>query len=206
MTVMRENIKNIVFDMGKVIIDFDPEIFMDRLAITDEKDRGLLKEKIYDSPLWKQMDHGDLDEQRMIEIVEPELPDHLKSYARPLISRWYDPIIMIEGMSDLVFKLKRKGYGIYLLSNASVMQKDYWPSVSCASFFDGVVVSAFEHVMKPDPRIYEILLERFGLTADECIFIDDRKDNIEAAGKLGFDTFLFEGHADELERYIENES
>ncbi len=192
--------------MGKVIIGFDPEIFMDRLAITDEKDRGLLKEKIYDSPLWKQMDHGDLDEQRMIEVVEPELPEHLKSYARPLISGWCDPIIMIDGMNDLVFKLKQKGYGIYLLSNASVMQKDYWPSVSCASFFDGVVVSAFEHVMKPDPKIYEILLERYGLTADECIFIDDRKDNIEAAGKLGFDTFLFEGHADELERYIEDGS
>ena len=63
--------------MGKVIIAFDPETFMDRLAITDEKDRGLLKEKIYDSPLWKQMDHGDLDEQRMIEIVEPELPEHV---------------------------------------------------------------------------------------------------------------------------------
>lgn len=192
--------------MGKVIIGFDPEIFMDRLAITGEKDRGLLKEKIYDSPLWKQMDHGDLDEQRMIEIVEPELPEHLKSYVRPLISRWCDPIIMIEGMNDLVFKLKQKGYGIYLLSNASVMQKVYWPDVNCASCFDGVVVSAFEHVMKPDPKIYEILLERYGLTADECIFIDDRKDNIEAAGKLGFDTFLFEGHADELERYIEDGS
>ena len=71
---MRNGIRNIVFDMGKVIIGFDPGIFMDREKIFDENDRRLIEEKIYGSEMWLQMDMGDLNEEEIIKNVTPEFP------------------------------------------------------------------------------------------------------------------------------------
>lgn len=203
MTKMRKGIRNIVFDMGKVIIGFDPEVFMDRCGIFEENDRKLIREKIYGSPMWIQMDMGELDEEGMIEKVMPSFPDHLRIHVRKLIAGWCDPLIRMEGMDELVRELKENGYKIYLLSNASVMQKSYWPNVECAKYFDGTVVSAFEHLMKPDERFYQVLLNRYQLEARECLFIDDRKVNIDAAAALGFDTYLFDGDSTGLKKYIE---
>ena len=99
---------------------------------------------------------------------------------------------------ELVFDLKKRGYGIYLLSNASVMQKEYWPNVECSAAFDGVVVSAFEHVMKPEEKFYRILLDRYGLRAEECVFIDDATSNAEGAFFSGLQAIVFHGDVEEL--------
>ena len=200
---MDKTIRNFVFDMGRVIIRFDPETFMDRLCIYDEDDRKLIREKVYGSDLWIQMDLGFLDEQRMCEIVKPLFPERLQTYLPGLIRGWCDPIETIEGMDELVFDLKKRGYGIYLLSNASVMQKVYWPTILCAKYFDGTVVSADEHVMKPDEKIYTILLERYGLKASECIYIDDREENVSTAGRLGMCPYQFDGDVRKLRAFIE---
>ena len=200
---MKENIRNIIFDMGKVLIGFDPEVFMDRAGIFDPADRKIIRREIYDSPLWTAMDQGDLDEKEMIRIVKPVLPEHLRNHADYLIGRWYEPIIPIEGMEELVCELKKRGYGIYLLSNASVMQKVYWPTIPCAKYFDGTVVSADEHVMKPDEKIYTILLERYGLDVSECIYIDDREENVSTAERLGMCPYQFDGAVRKLRAFIE---
>ncbi|MBR2669659.1 MAG: HAD family phosphatase [Solobacterium sp.] len=200
---MKENIRNIIFDMGKVLIGFDPEIFMDRAGIFDPADRKIIRREIYDSPRWTAMDQGDLDEKEMIRIVKPVLPEHLRNHADYLIGRWFEPIIPVEGMEELVCELKERGYGIYLLSNASVMQKVYWPTILCAKYFDGTVVSADEHVMKPDEKIYTILLERYGLKASECIYIDDREENVSTAGRLGMCPYQFDGDVRKLRAFIE---
>ena len=200
---MKENIRNIIFDMGKVLIGFDPEVFMDRAGIFDPADRKIIRREIYDSPRWTAMDQGDLDEKEMIRIVKPVLPEHLRKHADYLIGRWYEPIIPVEGMEELVCELKERGYGIYLLSNASVMQKVYWPTIPCAKYFDGTVVSADEHVMKPDEKIYTILLERYGLKASECIYIDDREENVSTAGRLGMCPYQFDGDVRKLRAFIE---
>ncbi len=199
---MRKGVKNIIFDMGNVIIDFDPDVFMDRAQIEDKSDRELIRKEIYNSPMWVEMDMGNLDEKGMCELVKQRLPEHLHRHLEDLICRWCDPLIMIKGIDDLVFDLKKAGYNLYLLSNASVMQKQYWPNVKCSICFDGVVVSAFEHLIKPDERIYRLLLERYELKANECLFIDDRIVNTDAAAKLGIDTFHFENDTEKLREYI----
>ena len=200
---MKDKIRNIIFDMGKVLIVFDPEVFMDRAGIADRNDRKILRKEIYNSPLWTAMDRGDLSEQEMIRIVKPLLPEHLRIHAEYLIGGWFEPVIPIEGMEEMIRELKAKGYGIYLLSNASVMQKVYWPMIPCAKYFDGTVVSADERVMKPDEKIYKILLERYGLNASECIFIDDREENLNTAERLGISTYLFDGDVHKLREFTE---
>ena len=198
MTEMDRKIRNIVFDMGKVIIQFDPDRFLDRAGVFDRDDRMLLKKEIYESPLWIEMDRGALTEEGMIRIVKPVLPEHLQQYTEELIAGWCEPIEPVEGMEELVYELKERGYGIYLLSNASVMQKTYWKQVGCSSCFDGTVVSAFEGVMKPDRTIYEILLEHYGLEAEECLFIDDREANLKTSEEMGISVYLFDGNAEKL--------
>ena len=190
--------------MGRVLIQFDPEYFLDKEKVTDPKDREILLKEVFHSPYWKQMDEGKLDETEMYEKIIDKIPDHLHDIAERLQFHWWEPLLPVEGMEELVRALKKKGYGIYLLSNASVSQKLYWPSFSCSGCFDGVIVSAFEKCIKPDPRIYQILLERYDLKPEECIFIDDAPANIEAAERLGITGHLFI-NADTLIQFLKKE-
>ena len=93
----------------------------------------------------------------------------------------YSPAHHSPGMAELVRELKGSGYGIYLLSNASIRQHEYWPRIPASRFFDGTLISADHHVIKPQPEIYRLCLERFGLKAEECIFVDDMAHNVEGA-------------------------
>ena len=99
---MKKQIRNIVFDMGKVLIQFDPELYMDKAGIQDEDDRKIILKEIYHSPLWTDMDMGILNEDQMCEIVTPVLPEHLRKHVKDLISGWCVPLVSIEGMDELV--------------------------------------------------------------------------------------------------------
>ena len=100
---------------------------------------------------------------------------------------------VINGMYDLVAELKDSGCGIYLLSNASVRQHDYWPRIPASKFFDGKLISADVKVIKPQPEIYRLCLEKFNLNAGECFFIDDAPANSEGALCCGISGAVFHG-------------
>lgn len=174
------SIRNIIFDMGNVLILFDRAYFMERLGVAPE-DRELLNREVFVSLEWAQMDRGSLDEAEATRRVCRRLPQRLHDAAGKLIGMWDRPILEIPGMYELVEELKSNGYGIYLLSNASVRQHDYWPRVPASRFFDGTLISADVKLVKPQFEIYDLLLETFGLRAEECFFIDDAPANIEAA-------------------------
>ena len=100
-------------------------------------------------------------------------------------------MLPVAGMAELVEELKNNGYGIYLLSNASIRQHEYWPQIPGWQFFDGKIISADEKVMKPHPDYYLRALEKFGLTPGECFFIDDVPANIEGALYCGIPGVVF---------------
>ena len=91
----------------------------------------------------------------------------------------------------LIRELKEKGYGIYLLSNASLRQHDYWPRVEASRYFDGTLISADVKLVKPQPEIYRLLLEQFRLKGEECFFVDDLPGNIEGAFYVGIPGAVF---------------
>ena len=183
-------IKNILFDMGQVLIRFDRDYFMTRLGVSEE-DRPLLMREIFLSVEWVQMDRGTLCEAEAFCKIAPRLPERLHDAAKKLIEMWDRPILEIEGMYELVEELKTMGYGIYLLSNASIRQHEYWPKIPGWQFFDGKVISADEKIMKPHPDYYRIALERFGLKPEKCFFIDDVPANIEGALFCGISGAVF---------------
>jgi len=186
-------IKNILFDMGNVLIRFDRKVFLDRLDISPA-DKQLLLREVFLSVEWVQMDRGTKNEATALESMYKRIPEHLHSAAEELVCRWDEPMLPIEGMYELVEELKAKGYGIYLLSNASIRQHDYWPRIPASRFFDGKLISADVNVIKPQPEIYDLCLKKFGLNAQECFFIDDVPGNIEGALCQGIAGAVF--HAD----------
>ncbi len=195
-------IRNIVFDMGNVILKFDPEFFMAREGITDEMDRKIIRNELFRSLEWAQMDLGVLTEDTAEPLIRARVPEHLKTPVSRLIRNWAFPREMIPGMEDLVKRLKAAGYGIYLLSNASVMQHEYWPKMPVSQLFDGKLISCDVKVVKPCPQIYHLFTEKFGLKGEECVFIDDATPNVAGAVFCGWQGIVFHGDAEEAERKL----
>ena len=194
-------IKNILFDMGQVLIRFDRDYFMERLGVSEE-DRALLMREVYLSVEWVQMDRGTLCEEEAFRKIAPRLPQRLHETAMKLICMWDRPILEVDGMYELIEELKTLGYGIYLLSNASIRQHEYWPRIPASKFFDGKLISADVHKIKPQPEIYRLCLEKFGLKAEECFFIDDAPINIEGALCCGIKGTVFHGDAKLLRQQL----
>ena len=191
-------IRNIVFDMGGVLIDFNPECFMDREGLTEEADRNIIRKELFRSVEWVMMDLGRLTEDEVEPRVCARVPDRLQAHVSHLLKHWSDERRMIDGMEDLVRDLKAAGYGIYLLSNASVDQPNYWKRLPVSQYFDGTLVSAFVKRVKPMDEIYQIFIQRFGLLPEECVFIDDVPMNVAGAILNGWDGIVFYGDPREL--------
>ena len=191
-------IKNIIFDMGNVMMLFDGLYFISAVGIADESDKNILFNEIYHSVEWAQMDRGTLTLSEAEEQMKVRIPERLHPYVRKLVSNWDRPIIPVNGMADLVRNLKSNGYKIYLLSNAAENQPSYWNRVPGHEYFDGCLVSYEVKYVKPESEIFNIFLERFSLKAEECVFIDDSISNCEKALQLGITPIVFHGSADEL--------
>ena len=197
-------IRHIVFDMGKVVINFDPCVFMDREGITDPEDRKLIMNELFRSVEWAQMDMGILTEESAEPSILTRFPDRLKEAVHHLLFSWFRPYDTVPGMEDLVTRLKSAGYGIWLLSNASRAQHQYWPKVRTSSLFDGTLISCDIGYIKPMHEIYECFCDRFGLAPEECLFVDDVPANVAGAIACGWQGIVFHGSSTELERKLQD--
>lgn len=193
-------IRNIVFDMGNVVIRFDPAFFLNRAGITDPEDRRLILNELFHSVEWAQMDAGTLTEETAEPLILARFPERLQETVKELLYHWAYPRDMIPGMEDLVKRLKEAGYHIYLLSNASAAQHEYWPGFPVSRYFDGKLISCDVKTVKPNPAIYRMFTEKFSLNPEECLFTDDSAANVAAAIACGWKGIVFHGSEAELER------
>lgn len=191
-------IKNIIFDMGQVLIRWNPE---EMLAAFDlpEADQTEIRRELFTGVEWIQQDRGVLTTAQVAEKVCARLPERLYCVVEDLVFHWHDRfLIPMPGMAELVRDLKNRGYSLYLLSNAGTPLRSYFPRIPGAEYFDGLMVSAEEVLLKPQHEIYERLYERFDLNPAECWFIDDSPANIEGAILTGMQGTIFRGDAAEL--------
>ncbi len=194
-------ITTIVFDMGNVLLYFKPEAFLDRTGM-QWPDRELLMKAIFASPNWGKLDSGEYDEADVFAEAKKQLPERLHAVAEQMIFAWDQPVLPVPGMQELVANLKKNGYRILLLSNASRRQHDYWPQIPGSEFFDGTLISADVRMVKPESRIYQCLYEKFSLDPAECVFVDDAAQNVQGAIQTGMQAIRFENDADSLRRQL----
>ena len=190
-------IKNIIFDMGGVLIKFDRGIFLDKIGVVGE-DRETLLREVFLSLEWSMMDRGSLTEKEAAERMCARLPERLHDKAHKLVDEWERPILPVDGMAELVRELKAKGYHIFLISNASYRQHEYWPLIPGYECFEDTVISADVKLIKPQPEIYLYAMYKFGIRPEESVFIDDAGPNVEGAVYSGLRGIVFHGDTGEL--------
>jgi len=184
-------IKAVVFDVGSVLIDWDPKYLYRKLMSESDMDIFLRDICPYEWNL--EMDRrNDLKWADYVEArakLFPDHADHIRAYDR----RWPEMVSgPIQGTVDIKAQLRAGGVPLYAITNYSqekwALSQTLWPFLA---EFDGVICSGQEGVMKPDPAIYHLLYDRFALNPSELIFIDDRAENIEAAEKTGMKGHIF---------------
>lgn len=189
-------IKNIIFDVGNVLVDYTPAQYVKDRGYT-VKEQKIIMEAIFDSTLWKEMDQGIHTAQEAIEGYIRNAPPAYHDLIVDAYAKVQDTIHEMPYAENWVKELKEKGYNLYILSNYSEelyhRTKDKMPFLP---YMDGIVFSHQCHLIKPDKEIFRYLCNRYGLYPEESLFIDDNADNIRAAGECGISTILFEGYED----------
>jgi 2-haloacid dehalogenase len=194
----------VVFDVGNVLYGWDPESFLARQLPEDEARLRFIE----DVDLWGW--HDSLDGGRPFDEASAELSERFPDYAH-LIAAWgarfgetiTDPV---PGVHAIVEALDRRGVPLFAITNFSA---DFWPPFHARerAFFDrfrDIVVSGEEKMLKPDPALYYLALDRFGLRPGEALFVDDRQINVDGALAVGMKAHLFVD-AKDLRRRIEAE-
>lgn len=184
-------IKNVVFDLGGVLIDYRPRDYVYSFNFSEDISELLLSQ-VFENPLWAEIDRGLYTLAEGIEIVSevaPKLKDIL-----PIVfhENWMDMYKTKHDTVNLVKRLKDEGFKLYILSNFSEEgftfvkgRNDFF------DLFDGEVVSYRIKSVKPEKQIYDYLLKTMGIDAIETVFLDDMPQNIEAAGNLGIKGIVF---------------
>ena len=186
-------IKNIIFDLGGVLIDASGKEYFNALY-PDPVIREKVKEVIHHAPIWDKYDLGIYqkydDPVESVIALAPEYEKEIKQFFSEELLDAYTPIA--KGV-ELLYDLKKKGYPLYLISNYA---KDGYEHISKKydffKEFEGTLVSYKVRLRKPDSRIYRLLIEKFDFMAEECLIIDDNIENINTAASLGFQTLLYQ--------------
>jgi len=195
------DIKNVVFDMGGVLMDWDPER-ISRVLSDDPEDAALVAHAVFDSREWGWIDAGALSEDALAWVAKMRVPERLHDVVDRFVYHWDDAFDPLPEMGELVRELKADGYGVYLLSNAGRSFVRYRARIPAIDCMDGIVVSCYEHVVKPDAAIYQLLCERYGLEIGGCLFVDDMERNVVGARRAGMQGYTYDGDVDALRSYI----
>lgn len=195
-------IRNVIFDMGGVLLDFDPRKFVARAGL-DGEDSAILINEIFHSAEWVSLDRGSMSEEDAFASMCTRIPPRLHAAARAVFDGWDRPRLQLDGAPEIVRELSEKGYRLYLFSNAGRRHADYWPDLPVSRYFgDRLMVSAWHGLLKPEAAFYETGLALFALDRRECVFIDDNPVNVEAAWRLGLDGVVYHGDAAPLRQRL----
>lgn len=184
-------IKNVIFDLGNVILKLKWDIVLDKYSNNIE-DKKLLNKVIFESEEWQQLDEGTIEKQTAISNMLSKLPERLHQSCIGIMKDWQEGFVINTEMLGFIDSLKTNGYKTYILSNAPLDVPDYLENNDLNKYFDGKIISAEEKMAKPNKNIYELILNRFSLIPEECLFIDDKPENINGATACNINGYIFD--------------
>lgn len=180
-------IKNIIFDIGNVILNFNLLDVLPAFTV-DKKEQDFILDNIINSPEWlgnALIDTGYITKEEAIEIVKDRTNHTNDKLISDFWNTYNDYASVNERVMDLIKKLKENNYKIYLLSNINPYTHDFVKQSGLFDIVDGYVLSYLEHKIKPYESIYKTLITRYNLNPNECIFVDDKDENVKTANRLG---------------------
>ncbi len=195
-------IKNVIFDVGRVLIDFRWDKMLEERGMSPEEIKAFGK-KVFESPYWILMDYGTEFEEDVIRGLGQIYPEDAE------MIRWFlehadEMPVMRPKVYEKIHELKAAGYRLYILSNyAKSLYEKHTAKADFKDDIDGFLISYMVHMVKPERRIYEELLRRFDLKAEECVFFDDRPDNTNGAIACGIDAVIVESEEQLLRKLDE---
>jgi len=186
-------IKNVIFDLGGVVVEWNAKRVIDTfngnpILVNFVKENGLFRN------YWTAYDKGEINRQELLAKASvlsgcpledcDEFVEHVKH-----------TLVTIPETEALIQELSLRGYKLYCLSNMSLDFYEYLKKREVFKYFDGQIISAIEHMVKPDREIYDLILNRYRLKPEESLFIDDLVPNVKAAQAVGINTVHFTEHA-----------
>ncbi|KZN30165.1 hypothetical protein N480_04240 [Pseudoalteromonas luteoviolacea S2607] len=188
---METTIKNVVFDIGNVVVRWSPEDIISMTFGRSHFDSGLI-ERVFYTDIWLDLNKGLMSEEETKLRYQKELGLNQSDCDR-LFHYIKHSLIPIYNSEALIERVKKAGYKVYALTDNVHEIVDYlketyqfWP------LFEGAIVSADLGVLKPQPAIYDALLTQFSLNANETVFIDDMPHNVAGAKTMGIEAIQFE--------------
>lgn len=196
-------IKNIIFDLGHVLVDFYPEEGMRKMGLPEEVIEHIL-DKVF-AKVWLDCDGIAYDEEETRALFKKQVPGYEKE-----VDLMLDHITMVTATrpytKEWLLHLKERGYKIYILSNYGKYAFEKNSKIyDFLKYADGAVISYQIEQVKPHPPIYHYLLDKYNLKPEECVFLDDREENIVGAKACGIDGIVFESYeqaSEQLEQLL----
>lgn len=196
-------IKNVVFDFGQVMVRFEPSYMVGRY-VDDKEDAALLEEVVFDRLYWDKLDSADISDDEVVSACRERLPERLWQVAERIYFDWIFNLPEIDGMRELVRYIKRQyGVRVLLLSNISTYFAEHADEIDVLREFEACVFSAVIGKVKPSADIFEYVCQKYGMLAEETVFVDDNPNNIKGAQSVGITGYLFDGDADKLKVYLD---
>ena len=192
-------IKNLIFDFGKVLVDYEYFAILDQIFKTHEQAEEFYH-LLIDGKWNENMDRGDSFAETFCKMQQI-----MQQYKEEIavVAQRFNEFARGEkkGMRNLLTQLKAEGYHLYGLSNWCTKARETMAQYPIFQLLEGEVISSEEKIIKPDKAIYECLCQKYNLQPEECLFADDRMENVVAAQNLGMQAICFED-AEQYEREL----
>ncbi len=183
--------RNIVFDLGGVVVEYSPRDFLMELFM-NRRTEDIVYDLTFGSKMWEELDRGAVTRAVANSAMLEQAAACRRGFeVRTVLEEWQTMLRTKKPTIKTMCKLKQAGYRLYYLSNIAqdtlelLQKRDFFP------LFDGGVASCEAGENKPDPKIYRLLMQRYRLAYDETLFVDDSKENAQAAYNLGITSILY---------------
>lgn len=186
-------IKNIIFDIGGVLVAFEPDRVLREMGLPEEEVK-VIYEHTAKGPYWKELDRGVIPQEEVHKQMLSTIPEEYKEDARRFLTKEViNAVRSFDYSADWLKNLKEHGYNVYLLTNYPDWMFDYHKEhvFTFTPYVDGKVVSGKVKLIKPDHAIYKALIEKYNLNPAESVFIDDLAANAQAAREVGLNAIQF---------------
>ncbi len=183
-------VRNIVFDIGNVLSDFRWKGFLMDQGFSEEMALRIGRASTM-HPYWNEIDRGVWSEKQLLDAFVSNDPE-IEREIRSAFANTHGIVTPRAYAIPWIKELKSKGYGVYYLSNFSEKaERECSDALAFIPYTDGGILSYREKITKPDPAIYELLLTRYALKAEECVFLDDTLRNVQGAEAVGMRGICF---------------